>query len=282
MFGYIDINRETLDKGKQGFWQSFMCGLCFSTKKMFGNISRMAITNDVNFFNVLFHSVLDSEVKLEEKKCFSHPLKKQAMLEVSPLTDKIAIAHVILVYYNLLDDVLDGSKKKKIALNTIKKDYEKAKGLWGEFDEVLNDDYQELRKLEKTAGNKSLDLISHPFAELSRSFAKLVLEDKYNDTVGDLCYNVGKWVYLIDALDDVKEDLKHKQFNAFTNSYGADSLDFVAENKEEITFVMYAVLNRIAQCYNDLNKTMYSCLLENIIFESMRNKTKQILNKKLK
>ncbi len=75
MFGYLDIEKATLQDGQRGLWQTFMCGLCFSTKNLFGNFPRTFITNDVNLFNVLFHSVKRQDVAIEQKRCFSHPVK---------------------------------------------------------------------------------------------------------------------------------------------------------------------------------------------------------------
>ena len=80
MFGYLNVDKDTLEKGQAGLWQSFMCGLCFSTKKLYGNFPRMFISNDVNFFNVLFHSVLGVDVEVENSHCFSHPIRKQTVL----------------------------------------------------------------------------------------------------------------------------------------------------------------------------------------------------------
>ena len=68
-------------------------------------------------------------------------------------------------------------------------------------------------------------------------------------------------------------------YNPFVKCYQATSLADLATHKEEIQFVMYTSLNRIAQSFNDLNLTKYTCILKNILFESIRNKTKDVLQK---
>lgn len=256
-----------------------MCGLCFSTKKQFGNLPRMFITNDVNFFNVLFHSFEEMDVQVEQSYCFSHPVKKRSVLQTTELTDKLAVANVILTYWNLYDDVVDGgSAKKRAALSLFKKPYKKAQKLWQQLDEAVCERYNELRELEK-GRCKSLDVVSHAFAALSQDFCRLTLGEKCTEFAETLCYNVGKWIYLIDALDDAQKDIKRGNYNPFVCCYGAKRFEDLFCHREEISFVMFAVLNRIAQSFNDLNLSKYTCVLKNVLFESIRAKTEQVLSK---
>ncbi len=279
MFGYLDIEKGTLNDGQRGLWQTFMCGLCFSTKKLYGNYPRMFITNDVNFFNVLFHSVLNLDVKIDNRRCFSHPVKKRSVLNPTELTDKLAAANILLTYWNIYDDVLDdNSTKKKAALKLFKQSYLKAKEQFEELDGVLSKRYAELQSLEKSDCT-SIDKVAHSFAALSQDFCRIVLADKTNGYVETLCYNVGKWIYLIDALDDVKKDIKKRGYNVFVKSYNVTSDKELAQYIDEIEFEMYSVLNRIAQAYNDLNLTKYTCILDNALYESIRNKTRLTIDK---
>ncbi len=279
MFGYLDINKNTLEEGQRGLWQTFMCGLCFSTKKLLGNVPRMFISNDINFFNVLFHSVEQIDVELEYSHCFSHPVKKRTVLKTTALTDKLSVANVILTYLNLYDDVVDGGKaKKRVALKLYKNAYEKAQKQRPELDAAICLRYEQLRELEQSSCT-SLDMVAHSFAALSQDFCKLVLGDKTSEHVETLCYNLGKWIYLIDALDDMEKDLKSHNYNAFLNCYGAKTVEEMASYYDEISFTMYVVLNRIAQSFNDLNLTKYICVLKNVLFDSIRAKTEQVLIK---
>ncbi len=278
MFGYLNITKKAED-GQRGLWQTFMCGLCFSTKKLFGNIPRTFISNDVNFFNVLFHSVEQVDVQLEHSRCFSHPIKKRPILKMTDLTDKLAVANVLLSYWNIYDDVVDGGgANKRAALAFCKKAYLRAKKIWKQLDTTLRTRYEELRKLEKE-NCQSLDRVAHSFALLSQDFCRLTLGEKSCDYVETLCYNVGKWIYLVDALDDVEKDLKKRNYNPFVSCYGVNSVVELTAHKEDITFLMYAVLNRIAQSFNDLNLSKYVCLLKDVLFESIREKTVEVLEK---
>ena len=278
MFGYLDVQKDTLNDGQRGLWQTFMCGLCFSTKKLVGNIPRMTITNDINCFNILFHSILGIDVNIQHKKCFSSPFKKRTVIEMTELTDKLSLANVLLTYWNLHDDVVDGDKGKKLIANIYKKYHKKAQPQVAELDDLIAKRYNQLRELEK-GDCDSIDRVADSFAMLAQEFCKFVLGEKSSEYAEVLCYNLGKWIYLIDALDDAKKDIKRGNYNPFVKCYNAQSLEELSTHKEEIQFVMYTALNRIAQSFNDLNLTQYTCILKNIFFESIRNKTKDVLAK---
>lgn len=279
MFGYLDVDKQTLEEGQRGLWQTFMCGLCFSTKKLYGNFPRMFISNDVNFFNVLFNSILGQDIEIYESRCFSHPIKKRTIIKQTELTDRLATANVLLTYWNVYDDTVDGGSIGKVtALKALTRAYNKAKYDFPELDEVLVKRYGELREMEQS-GTDGIDRIAHAFAQLSEDFAILVLGDKATDHARTLCYNLGKWIYLVDALDDAKKDLKKKQYNPFVAHYGVKTFAELTSKYDELQFESFAVLNRIASAYNDMNLTKYNCLLNNVIFKSIRNKTTEILHK---
>ena len=170
MFGYVNTDKS-LPKEKRGLWQAFMCSLCFSTKEIFGNFPRMLITNDVNFFNVLFHGILQIDVQTEKTRCVSSPVVKRTVIKRDELSDKLAAANVILSYWNVYDDVVDGgSAKKKIALALMQKAYQKAQKQWSELDEQVKEQYQRLRMTEQSQC-KVIDEVCHSFATLSQTFS---------------------------------------------------------------------------------------------------------------
>ena len=200
-------------------------------------------------------------------------------MNMTELTDKLSVANVLLTYWNIYDDTVDGgSVKKKTALRMFRKSYNKAKRDFPELDETLSRRYNELRELEQ--GNcGSIDRVAHAFALLTQEFATLMLGDQANEYLQTLCYNLGKWIYLIDALDDVEKDIKRRNYNPFVACYNAKTVQELSQKYDELSFEMFAVLNRIAQSYNDLNLTKYTCILNNVLFDSIRNKTKQILDR---
>ena len=281
MFGYIKVDKSSLSGGEYGLYHSFFCGICISSKEQFGFSSRLLTNFDMTFFSILFHSFLEIDISIDNKHCITTPIRKRSIQKRTDLCDKVTQANVILSYLNLLDDVADeGGLRKRIALGIIKRHYKKAKKLFPELNDVLVDDYEKLKNLEKDACN-SFDMVCHPFAHLSRRLAEVLLEEKSNEYVLDLCYNLGKWVYLIDALDDLDKDHRNKNYNPFISCFGGfkNGKQFVSENYAQLQFVFYSMLNKIAESYNDLDLGRYVCIMNNVIHKSIRNKTENIFGK---
>lgn len=281
MFGYIAIDKSKLEPKEIGLYQTFMCGLCLSTKKLYGNYPRNFVNYDINFLNVLLHSFLQKDVEITYGKCLSSPFKKRSLLKTDEITDKLASANVLLTYFNVLDDTLDEKNPlKKALLKSLKSAYNKAKNNEREMESVISQLYFKLREEEnaKDKTNGNLDKVCHNFASLTQKIVTMVLGME-SGKLENLTYNLGKWVYLIDALDDIDKDIRKKSYNPLLSYFGMEEnkASFIGRHGEELNFVFFTALNSIAESYNDLNLTKYACLLNNVIYHQIRDKTKLLL-----
>jgi len=284
MFGYINVNKDSLEKGHFGMWHTCLCGICMSLKAEYGNRARLTAGWDINFYNLLFHAVTETPAKIEMAKCASSPLKKRSIMQRDYITDRLATANLLLCYFNAIDDKEDGdaSIKKRAVLTTLKKSFAKAKKNAPELFEKLEKCYNKLVVAEKE-NSSNVDKVCDYSAEMSVAVAEYVLQEKISTDsyLRWLCYNVGKWVYIIDALDDLKKDLKTGNYNVLYAWLGKEKTpeDFVKKNEESLEFLFYSTLNKIAESFNDMQLKSYVCVLKNIIYEGMRIKTQEILNK---
>lgn len=97
----------------------------------------------------------------------------------------------------------------------------------------------------------------------------------------DLGYALGKWIYLIDALDDLKEDIEKDKFNPINYLYNKNNKSY-EELLEEIKPRMeFTILNCGYNCKEALNKLPLKrnkAILENIITLGMMDKYEKIIN----
>ncbi|MDD3831709.1 MAG: DUF5685 family protein [Clostridia bacterium] len=279
MFGYITIDKSKLNDNEIGLHQTFLCGICLSTKHIFGNLSRNLVNYDINFLNLLFHSYEQATVSIKQDRCVSSPFVRRSLLNTDRITDQLAVANVILAYTNVLDDCIDGAGiKKQVLLRSLNKPYSKATQLNPQLSLIVNQLYEQLREKENKC-DSNIDSVCDCFAQLSQQVAGIIMP-KCSEHLYNLCYNVGKWVYLIDALDDLQSDYYHKRFNPLIAHFSnfINRQQFITDNKEQLIFLFYTTLNSIALCYNELNLTQYTCVLNNIIYHSIRDKTESLLN----
>ena len=107
-----------------------------------------------------------------------------------------------------------------------------------------------------------------------------VFEDKYTPELSNLLYNLGKWVYLADAIDDIDEDFKKKKYNVFLIDYEyKDKATFLEEKKDTLEFVMMSCYNTICNDFDKIEVKKYEGILTNILWYGMLNSTKELLRR---
>ncbi|MCL2255408.1 MAG: DUF5685 family protein [Firmicutes bacterium] len=286
MYGYIVPNKSKLEDAEFLYYRSHYCGICKATGKLYGQFPRFTTNYDIAFLSVLLHDYLVYDVKFETGKCILNPVKKKATVCRSELLEKIIAVNIILSYYKMIDGVRDKEGfKKKVAKRFLAKAYKKAKLVMPRVDELVNAKYEALFELEKQ-NSSQIDRVTDTFASLLEELAKELLGDKQCENILKLCYNVGKFVYLVDALDDIDEDFKKKRYNPFlayfSNHQFKSREKFFFDKKEEIEFMLAVVVNRAAECFNQIVFTQASSLLTNIIHKGMREKVEEVLKSKAK
>ena len=283
MFGYVKTDFPNMYVKDTVLYKAMYCGLCKGLGKACGQKSRLVLNYDLTFLSVLLHNLLNIDVKIEKQRCVIHQIRKRPIAIPDALTERIAALNVILAYYKLNDDVLDNGKGK-LKKSFFKSSYKKAKLKEPILDKIVKERYAELIKLEKKQCD-SIDIISDPFGKMLFEVVEVLASEIADDNVKELAYNLGKWIYLIDALDDFDKDKKKKNFNVFINMFPEiDGKDKLIENKkEEIIITFAAVLNRISELSKSLNYKFNHDLTDNVLMRGLNIQTKTVMeNKKCK
>jgi hypothetical protein len=223
------------------------------------------------------------DVKIEKQRCVIHQIIKRPIAIVDALTERIGALNVILAYHKLNDDVVDNGKGR-IPRAFFKSSYKKAKQKEPEFDKIVAKRYSELLKYEKTNGD-SIDVASDPFGNMIKEIVEIISGSIYTEELGLLAYNLGKWIYLIDALDDFDKDIKKNNYNVFVNLYRdiKNKETLIKEKQFEIIQVFSGVLSVIADCAKKLEYKFNHDLTDNVLMRGLSVQTKIIMeNQKCK
>lgn len=282
MYGYVVPPKKTLSLEDYALFNSFYCGTCICTGKLMGQRARFATNYDITFLNLLLHDLLSQDVTFEVRGCVFNP-KKRPTVKANELMNKIIAANIILSYYKAEDGVVDGDGiKYGVAKRSLKSSYKKAKEILPEADAIVKCKYETLRSLEQ-ANTIGIDKVSDVFASMLMEVAALLLGDKSCDDSLKLIYNIGKFVYLVDALDDIDDDYKAKRYNPFLAELSYNGRErFFAENAEFIGFVLNITVNRAIECFNNLLFTQSYDLLKKIVHIGLRQKVDELLSSKKK
>lgn len=217
MFGYVKPFIPELKVGQHELYKSVYCTLCHRQKKLTGVLSSFYLSYDFVFLALLRGSVVGDKYSITNSRCAYNPLKKKKCIGASDSIDYTACAAALLTYYKLNDDVNDGHGfekiKKWVAKCSLKGAKKRALKLYSLPEEYVYDKLKELSALEKN-GEGTLDGCAHIFGEILSAVSSSCLRDEMQEFVlQKIFYHVGRWIYIIDAIDDYPDDLKKGNFN---------------------------------------------------------------------
>ncbi len=286
MYGYVIPYKPQLKMQDFVLYRAFYCGICKATGKLYGQKPRFTTNYDITFLSVLMHDCNTQAVEFASERCVCGPFKKKPIVKRNQLLDKLASLNVIMSYYKAEDGVADREGfSKRVARAALKRSRRKAAKAYPEAEEIVRSCYSDLRALERD-GVTGTDRAAHPFATMLRRLAVWLLDDKNDDNKASLCYNIGKFVYLADALDDIDDDFRHKRYNPFITTYGfdGDRKGFIDAHRPQLEFIFGSAVNRAIECFNNCRFTQSYDLMQNIVHLGLREKVRELLDsdKKLK
>ncbi|MBR2614081.1 MAG: hypothetical protein IKC71_00595 [Clostridia bacterium] len=278
MFGYVTTDNPNLYIKDLGLYKALYCGLCKSIGATCGQMARLTLTYDLTFLSAILHNMLNVDVEIKKEHCVIHPFKKQGCTKRDDLTDRIAKLNVILAYYKLLDDKID---KGKSSIAFFKKAYKKAKKGEETLDIIVKEQYDALRKCEKEKC-ESIDISADAFGIMLKRIFREFLKELSTEDSDNFAYFLGKWIYLIDALDDFDDDVKKNQYNPFCLTYKdiKTKKQLIEEKKDDVFFVFKDISSSLIYYYDKLNMNFNKDLTDNIIKRGIDIKTKDIMEGK--
>ena len=196
MFGYVRTDTPYLYIKDDRLYRAMYCGVCKGIAEICGHSARMGLSYDVTFFSILFHNIAGIDVEIEKSHCFTHCIRTRQMAKTDELTRKLGALNTILVYYKYTDDIEDGDKGKGKRL-WFKKGFRRAKSKYPELEKIVRERLAEQGKIEK-ANVESIDRAADATARMMAEISDYVLSDKATAYTYQLCYAIGKWIYLID------------------------------------------------------------------------------------
>ncbi len=275
MFGYVIPDKLNMYIKDFNVFQSFYCGLCKTLGKTGSQVTRLCTNYDVTFYNVLIHSLLKQEVKFERKLCVYNG-KKKVIVTPDEISKKMADIAVMLVYYNAEDDVTDGKKSRILIKWRLSLRKRAAARRLPTIDKLMKESFATLNSLEKDKC-ESIDRVADTFASLMRDITRELVET--DNIIDTFTYNLGRIVYLLDAVDDVEKDSKKGRYNPILLNYGecTKKADYLSKNADELAFLLNSTYNKMVGAYNEMDITMYEGVLSNTVYLGIKMQLERLL-----
>lgn len=285
MLGYVVTEKSELKMREYEIYSGYYCGICKSIGNRLGQIPRLVLSYDAAFLALLLSSLSDEREIIEREHCIAHPIQKKTIIYDNKYIDYGADIMVILAYHNFKDDVSDEkSILGSIGQLSFKRYYKKLEKQYEEMCSCIEGCLKELSRLEEEKCN-SLDRIGENFAIIMEkifSFGPVGEENRRQLSV--LGKHLGKWIYLIDAVDDLFDDMKSKSYNPLIYRFSFDEKEETKEGfwqriKPTVEFNLFQYLSQIAAAFDLLDIKKNKGIIENVIFMGLRRKTETILQK---
>ena len=263
MFGYVNINKMELKFKEYYSYKGYYCGLCKSLKTKYGNISRLTLNYDMTFLILLLTSLYEPDNKIYNERCLVHPKEKQLIIQ-NDITDYAASLNVVLSYYNMLDNWKDDRDYKSLAAAKIlEKGFKKSSSVLNDLTETVKLCLNNISMLEKQ-NIDDIDAVSNEFGYMMEEMF-LYKKDHWEQSLRKIGFYIGKYIYFIDAYDDMKKDEEKGSYNPFNK--------LNIENKEEYARSLLMLnLSLLSDEIEKLPLVQDKGIIDNIIYSGMLNK----------
>ena len=216
MFGYVRPVLNRLDEEQRDAYQSAYCGLCHTLGRRHGFWARFTLQYDFTFLAILLTAGEGADRSMC-RRCPAHPLRKPRPCLSGEQMEAAADQSMILTYYKLSDDVDDHNAVTGLPYRLIRRlfrrAYRRAAKAQPKFDAQVREGLGRLRQLEEERSPK-LDRAADAFARILASASTAYPEGSLmRRTLEEMLYHLGRWIYLMDAWDDLEEDIKHGRYN---------------------------------------------------------------------
>lgn len=261
MFGYITINKAEMKFKDYDVYHSFYCGLCKTLKKDHKRRGQMTLSFDMTFLLVLLSGLYEPETACETCTCVAHPFEKH-LSRTNEFASYVGDMNLLLSYFKCLDDWNDDKKKKsylysKMLSPEVRKIQEQYPDKVNQITRMLHDiTDSEIAKetdVDKMAGNfgRIMAVIFSP------------RDDEWSQTLQTIGFYLGKFIYLLDAYEDIESDLKTGNYNPFLPLF--EQPDF----EERCNNILTMMMAECSVAFEKLPILEYADILRNILYSGV-------------
>lgn len=279
MYGYVRPDKGDLKISEYERFRGIYCGLCHVLKERYGPVCRFLVNYDFTFLAMLLAK--GEETASRPRRCPYHPLRKTVCPGSCQSLDAAADCTVILAYWKLLDGAADkgffGALGCKIACLALKRHYKKAAAFRPDFAASAEDNLLTLRKLEEME-TASIDAVADCFAKLLCSAAPESAEGSDNRILRELLYHLGRIVYILDAVDDLAEDVREGNYNPFRYRFELMGDKLTEEDELALRQTLQMSHNCLCGAYALKDESSYSPVLSNVIYRGLPAVTQAVFS----
>ena len=273
MFGYVVVNKPEMNFKEFDVYHAYYCGLCKTLKNSYGLRAQAALNFDMNFLAILLSGLYEPKLEMKNARCVMHPLKKHQEC-YNEFVDYAAKMTIVLTYFKCEDDWLDEQKlSKQMYKKLINKAYSKVKEEY--YDKVSNIEkcLHKINEYEKQDFN-NLDEVSKCFGEVMGLICAYK-EDEWYSELYQLGFYLGRFIYFIDAYEDIEDDLEKGTYNPLKELYQTKQFE------EKCKDILELMISEATLAFERLPIIENATIIRNILYSGVWTKYEMIKKKRM-
>lgn len=279
MFGYVRPPLQALPQEERDRFRRMYCGLCHTLGSRYGTVSRFILNYDFTYLAILLSPSEEGDCRTA--RCFVHPARRQGYLAETPAMALAADESVILAYWQARDGVADhdwfhGLKYRGISA-LLERAYRKAAAERPAFDTKVREQLCRLAALEKESC-ASMDQAADAFAVLLSGAAAEVEDLIRRRVLEQMLYHLGRWVYLVDAADDLKQDAASQDYNPVALRFGLTDGMWTPEARREFACSLDHSIHMMATAFELWDFGVWTPILETTLYQGLFHVGKAVLD----
>ena len=261
MFGYVVMNKPEIRFKDFDLYRSFYCGLCRELREKYGISGQITLTYDMTFVVVLLSALYEPPTQKGTTRCVIHPVCRQPVRK-NAATEYGADMNVLLTYYKCMDDWEDEKKFAALGYGKIlQRKNNRLSRRYPEKAEKIRKLLEKLSQMEK-AGETDIDKMSGCFGQIMEEIFAWK-KDVWEDSLRRMGFYLGKFIYILDAYDDVEKDVKNGNYNPFAEKYIMKGFD------EQVRQLLIMMMAQTCREFEKLPIIKYTDILRNILYSGV-------------
>ncbi len=280
MFGYIKPAAPEMKVKEYQLYRAFYCGLCRSMCRTATCLSSLTLSYDFVFLALIRSALSDEELSVDSGRCIAHPMQKRDYITHNDTLAYCAAASAVLMRGKVLDDIADsrglGKTKGYLMLPAANMMVKKAAPP-PPLTEYVNDRLAALAEMEQrhqAGAGYSADEGAELFGQLLSRVCAYGLEGAKERIATEIGLHTGRFIYLLDAADDLKEDLKKGRYNPFTAENGFEP------ERLQVALTMELKAVAAAAALIEFRESAVQSIVENILYLGMPQALEQVISGK--
>lgn len=291
MFGYVRTLSPELRVREAEFYRGIYCGLCRSMGRCTGCLSRLTLSYDITFLAAVRMALSGEKYTLAPRRCAVHPLRKRIIMDDNDTLAYCAAASAVLYSEKLRDDRSDSGAGKRFLAALASPALSGMVKRGGADDALIKSvakPLDELYSLERERCD-SLDRMADLFGDVLAAVFAHGLGEREGRIAAEIGRNTGRFIYVLDAADDIVDDAQHHRYNPITVMLGEEALKRDDKGKislsDEISPQLYTAamldlsrLSAAAELIDYGGRGELRAVTENIIYLGMPRRAAEVFH----